>query len=175
MRSVRAIVSNAFGYVIPRNRCGRRIDRCLFPKLPEASSNPGSGGNMKFRLWFTITLLLSVFAIAGCAEAPSDSPRFTELTVERLNIVSPGGTKRIVLSNQERLPKPVVGGREHVRYVKAAGMLFYNEAGDEVGGLAVARVPDGQSQVALVLDYATAEAAAFLRRAQKEGYEAALN
>ncbi len=60
------------------------------------------------------------------------------LTLERLNIVDSAGHLALVLSNAARLPGIMVSGKEYVRpssRVGSAGMIFYNAAGDEVGGL----------------------------------------
>ncbi len=65
------------------------------------------------------------------------SPR--ELTIERLNIVDSTGRLALVLSNGARLPGAVFAGKEYpqsfVGRGKSAGMIFFNEVGDEVGGL----------------------------------------
>lgn len=61
------------------------------------------------------------------------------LTVERLNIVDSTGKLALVLSNGRRLPGGMFHGKEYppefVGRGHSAGMIFYNEAGDEVGGL----------------------------------------
>jgi len=62
-----------------------------------------------------------------------------ELTIERLNIVDSTGRLALVLSNGARLPGAVFAGKEYpqsfVGRGKSAGMIFFNEVGDEVGGL----------------------------------------
>jgi len=61
------------------------------------------------------------------------------LTVERLNIVDSTGTLVLALANGARLPGAMFGGKEYpqsfVGRGKSAGMIFFNEVGDEVGGL----------------------------------------
>lgn len=61
------------------------------------------------------------------------------LTVERLNVVDSTGRLALVLSNGARLPGGTFGGKEYpqsfVGRGKSAGMIFFNEVGDEVGGL----------------------------------------
>jgi hypothetical protein len=60
------------------------------------------------------------------------------LSVERLNIVDSAGRLALVLSNGSRLPGITWAGKEYVKprgRARSAGMIFYNEAGDEVGGL----------------------------------------
>jgi hypothetical protein len=63
----------------------------------------------------------------------------TVLTVERLNIVDSAGRLALVLANGARLPGGTFAGKEYPQSFtgrgKSAGMIFFNEAGDEVGGL----------------------------------------
>lgn len=67
----------------------------------------------------------------------TESPRFEEITVERINVVNKDGDKRLVLTSEERCPPPIVDGREPDRSGGGrVGILFYNERGDECGGLA---------------------------------------
>ena len=70
------------------------------------------------------------------------SPRevLEQLDVQRLNIVSPSGKTVIALCNQERIAGPVVGGKSYPASVsegreQMAGMIFFNQDGDEMGGL----------------------------------------
>ena len=62
------------------------------------------------------------------------------LSVERINIVDSAGHLALVLSNAARLPGITVSGKEYVRprgRLGSAGIIFFNEAGDEVGGLII--------------------------------------
>ncbi|MES2321135.1 MAG: hypothetical protein V4633_02610 [Pseudomonadota bacterium] len=62
---------------------------------------------------------------------------FDEITVGRINIVEPDGTKRIVISNKAQFPGDFLQGKEGARPDRRsfAGMLFINEEGTENGGL----------------------------------------
>jgi hypothetical protein len=84
------------------------------------------------------SLGLSIFGLAilllVAAKAPGRT-RFAELDVERLNIVGADGKLVMVLSNRARLPKAVVDGRIAGEDRRKPGIIFYNEAGDECGGL----------------------------------------
>jgi hypothetical protein len=61
------------------------------------------------------------------------------ITVERLNILDSTGRPTLVLSNARRLPGATFHGREYpqefVGRGHSAGLIFFNEGGDEVGGL----------------------------------------
>lgn len=80
--------------------------------------------------------LTAVFALTG-AKGPANHAHFDEITVGRINIVEPDGTKRIVISNKAQFPGDFREGKEHPRPDRKsfAGMLFINEEGTENGGL----------------------------------------
>ncbi|WP_426100523.1 hypothetical protein [Massilia sp. TSP1-1-2] len=85
-----------------------------------------------------VTVGGAMLAVGMLAAATSSSPRgkFSEIDVERINIVTPGGKTDLVISNRERIPQPVMGGKEIKRDGPARpGIIFYNAAGDESGGL----------------------------------------
>ena len=82
--------------------------------------------------------LLGGIVLSG-ARAPAVS-RFTEIDVERLNVVGADGRPLLVLANRQRMPGPRIAGKEYPREYSEgrsllSGMIFLNEEGDEVGGL----------------------------------------
>lgn len=79
------------------------------------------------------TLLLGVLAFAGFSQA-NQKTKFTEIDVERINIVEKDGKLKMVISNGERQHPGVIDGRTLSRK-RPPGMLFFNEKGDECGGL----------------------------------------
>lgn len=61
-----------------------------------------------------------------------------EITTERLNIVGKDGNKYVVLSNPERQALATINGKPvdpDATERNVAGLLFFNEDGDEIGGL----------------------------------------
>src|SRR6185436_665433 len=78
---------------------------------------------------FLILAFLSVTAFTQSQQ------RIDELTVQRLNVVDANGTLRFVLSNKDRMHPGVMDGVTINRPRPVAGMLFFNDEGDEVGGL----------------------------------------
>jgi hypothetical protein len=82
---------------------------------------------------------LTMFAVLVTLFFASFTNQSPVLSVERLNIVDSLGNPVLVLSNGARLPGAVFGRREYpqsfVGRGRSAGMIFYNESGDEVGGL----------------------------------------
>jgi hypothetical protein len=83
----------------------------------------------------SLALLLLLLAAFGPAR-----DRYDVLRAERLEILNPDGGHALVLAGQGRLPGPTFEGREYPQElsggrVTASGMIFFNERGDEVGGL----------------------------------------
>ncbi|MES2069916.1 MAG: hypothetical protein V4488_06180 [Pseudomonadota bacterium] len=80
--------------------------------------------------------LAAVFALTA-AKAPPNHAHFDEITVGRINIEEPDGTKRLVISNRTQFPGDFFKGKESARPDRAsfAGMLFINDEGTENGGL----------------------------------------
>lgn len=72
-----------------------------------------------------------------CAFGKPDKPvRFGEISVERLNLVERDGTVKMMMSNKERFPQGVTIDGKHTDYPRTnPGMLFYNDKGEECGGL----------------------------------------
>jgi hypothetical protein len=91
-------------------------------------------------------------AAQASPEAARGAPQ--ELTVERINIVDPSGHKRLVISNAERFPNPVIRGEVLERSITStAGMVFYDEDGVETGGLATMTGPGGHRMAGTIFDY----------------------
>ncbi len=80
-----------------------------------------------------VTLLLGVLAFAGFGQA-NQKTKFTEIDVERINIVEKDGKLKLVISNGERQHPGVIDGRMLSRK-RPPGLLFFNDRGDECGGL----------------------------------------
>jgi len=79
--------------------------------------------------------LAAVFALTAAKTQKKET--FDEITVGRINIVEPDGTKRIIISNKAQFPGDFQQGKEGARPDRrdVAGMLFINEEGTENGGL----------------------------------------
>src|SRR6187431_1853881 len=85
------------------------------------------------------SLILIVLAAAafrqGAAQRKIGETSMGEITVERLNVVDANGTLRMVLAGKDRMHPGVMDGVTINRPRPVAGMLFFNDEGDEVGGL----------------------------------------
>jgi len=68
---------------------------------------------------------------------PIRKKKIKEIDVERINIVEKDGRLRMVISNSERYPAPMLQGKViGKRQVKwGGGIIFYNDEQDECGGL----------------------------------------
>jgi hypothetical protein len=77
-----------------------------------------------------------VLAVLATAAFRQPSPqKFDHLTAQRIDIVDADGTLRMVISNKDRMHPGVLDGKTIDRPRPVAGMLFFNDEGDEVGGL----------------------------------------
>jgi hypothetical protein len=84
---------------------------------------------------FVATATLGVLVLAAFRRDGGDA-RFDTITVERINVVEKDGTVRLVLSNKGRSPGQVMHGKKYLPDgQRQAGIVFYNNAGDENGGL----------------------------------------
>src|SRR4029453_8202913 len=79
-------------------------------------------------------LIACVLAVAMLQAQPARQ-RFTELDVERLNVVEPDGQLVLSMANTARLPDPLVGGKTVETSRTGPGLIFFDGKGWEVGGL----------------------------------------
>lgn len=93
---------------------------------------------------FVATLFCAVFLLSAFT-FQNKKQKFEEIDVERVNIIEKDGKLRMVISNKERQHPGMVDGKLFDRKREVAGMLFFNEKGDEAGGLIVSN-GEGKSQ-----------------------------
>jgi hypothetical protein len=85
---------------------------------------------------YGIILALCLVLVVSAFAPQSQKTKFEEIDVERINIVESDGRIKLVLANKQRLPGPVIDGKTYERVgVRSPGILFYNDKGDENGGL----------------------------------------
>ena len=65
----------------------------------------------------------------------SDQTTLEELTVKKINIVGEDKSLRIVLSNETRQHPGIIDGKELSSRKRPAGIIFFNNEGDESGGI----------------------------------------
>ena len=100
--------------------------------------------------------LAAVFALTG-GKSGDHHARFDEITVGRINIEEPDGTKRMTISNRAQFPGAFEDGKEIPRPDRRdfAGMLFIDEQGNENGGFIQRGMegPDGKIKAGLSLTF----------------------
>src|SRR5207244_5381714 len=81
------------------------------------------------------TILLGTLSVAAFRQA-SRKEKFTEIDVERINVVEPDGKLRMVISNRPRSIGPIYKGKPF-GYPGGGrpGIIFFNDEGTENGGL----------------------------------------
>jgi hypothetical protein len=92
-----------------------------------------------------VTALLGTLSVSAFRQATRRT-RFTEIDVERINIVEPDGKLRMVISNRPRSIGPIYQGKPFGYHGGTRpGMVFFNDEGTENGGLNLVgrRRPDG--------------------------------
>jgi hypothetical protein len=90
---------------------------------------------LRFLRVYTITSSLFLVVLCAAAFRQETKGRFDEITVGRINVVDANGALRLVISNKDRMHPGMMDGKIIDRPRPVAGLLFFNEEGDEVGGL----------------------------------------
>ena len=108
----------------------------------------------RLRLLIVGATALFSLALLGTAGYMTNAASFNAITVHRINIVDNDGVLRMVLANKDNFPPPLehgkpTGSRDNHGL---AGILFYNDRGDESGGIVlkgrkIAGVPVAQSML----------------------------
>jgi hypothetical protein len=89
------------------------------------------------KAWAVASSVLLGALILVAADSKHGKAKFDEIDAQRINILSRDGKLRLTISNNEKSPGPIIGGhvmtsREGKR---GAGLIFFNDNGDECGGL----------------------------------------
>lgn len=113
------------------------------------------------RLYERVALTICAIALATIAasslaarvSAAARNDRFDEVTVRRLRIVDASGATRLLLTGKP-IPEGTINGKQMPRIGgprEDAGLLFYNDNGDEQGGLTYSGAK-GEQGAALTFD-----------------------
>src|SRR5882762_733032 len=132
----------------------RRREKGINPPRWQAYTNTTRHGGRMHRslrrhVWllraYALVSSLALVAVATAAFQPSQkSQHLGQITVERIDVLDKDGTLRMVISNKDRMHPGVIDGKMIDRPRPVAGMLFFNDEGDEVGGLTyTGQVKDG--------------------------------
>lgn len=106
------------------------------------------------KMYAVMATLCGVVLFASAFKPQSQKQKFEEIDVERINIVEKDGKLKLVISNKERQHPGVMDGKVIERYGRARppGILFFNEIGDECGGLTYDGNQDKGQSIGLSFD-----------------------
>jgi hypothetical protein len=79
------------------------------------------------------TLVIGVLFLTAFQN--SGKQKFTEIDVERINVVEKNGNLRMVLANNDRTPDLIASGKVLMTKRNSGGLYLYNDVGEEAGGL----------------------------------------
>ena len=94
---------------------------------------------------FAFATVIGMAFITSLAFKEKGNQKFSEIDVERINIVEKDGTVKLVITNVEKFPSgndKINGKPTNEARKKRSGMLFFNEDGIECGGF----IYDGQKK-----------------------------
>lgn len=90
---------------------------------------------LRFMQGYMLLSAAGMVVLAAAAFRQAGPQKLDEVTVQRLNVVDANGTLRMVLANKDRMHPGVLDGVTINRPRPVAGLIFFNDLGDEVGGL----------------------------------------
>ena len=97
-------------------------------------------------IWLALVSAGVAFMAYGQAAVDRKMTSFDEIDVHRINIVEPDGKPRVIISNRERMAGLYWGGKEYKHHTRDnGGFLFFNDDGDEAGGMTFSNRKQGDS------------------------------
>ena len=92
---------------------------------------------LRFLKIYAVVMTLVCVVLFGVVFKIITNKKFDEIDVERINIVEKNGKLRMVISNQLRQHPGAMDGKTYDdrQGQRPPGMIFFNEKGDESGGL----------------------------------------
>lgn len=110
----------------------------------------------KLRLFLTTLIALNL-VLLGIISYLLYGNQNNTMQLERIDIKNKDGANRVVISNENNIPKPILLGKEYERRITPAGIIFYDKKGDERGGIAISE-RDNMNLNAIAFDYQNADA-----------------
>src|SRR5688500_13432513 len=102
------------------------------------------------------TLAFGALSVTAFLQQQPERTKFTEIDVERINVVEPDGSYRLVIANRPRSIGPIYKGKPF-GYAggNRPGLIFFNDEGTENGGLTFngRRMPNGTFQSSLGMSF----------------------
>jgi hypothetical protein len=103
--------------------------------------------DVRFLKRYAVAATAMMFIVTASALArPARHEKFTEIDVERINVMEPDGKYRLVISNRPRSIGPIYKGQPFgYKGGGRPGLIFFNDEGTENGGLTFtgSRAADG--------------------------------
>lgn len=90
-----------------------------------------------------ITLVFGTLFVWFYGKTQKMSP--DELTVKKLNLIGEDGSLRMVLSNETRQNSGIIDGKQLPKRDRPAGMIFFDNNGNECGGLIFEETRQGET------------------------------
>lgn len=81
------------------------------------------------------TLLIFGYMAFSSFRKTVNTEKMDELTVKRINVVGEDGSLRMVISNETRQHPGRIAGKDLAKRKRPAGVIFFNNDGNECGGL----------------------------------------
>lgn len=148
--------------------------------MPYRDAMAASPRTLQIVIAWNAALTLGAAGLTLAAIIPRPA-RFTEISAERIDITDANGTTRMVISNRDRFPDLVIEGkrgRRSDRKVLPAGIVVYDEQGNEAGGYGTVAMSDGHGGRSagsmLIFDYGASEAIGIVQRHGAAGGQAEL-
>ncbi|HEY5756778.1 MAG TPA: hypothetical protein VIU34_13195 [Steroidobacter sp.] len=86
--------------------------------------------------WLGLISVAVAFVAVEQAQSSAKTVSFEQIDVQRINVVEPDGKPRVIISNRKLFPGIYWGGTEYKHHSRdTGGFLFFNQRGDEVGGM----------------------------------------
>lgn len=96
--------------------------------------------------WLALISVAVVFVAVGQANSDPRVATFEQINVQRINVLEPDGKPRVIISNRKLFPGLYWGGKEYQHHSRdTGGFLFFNELGDEVGGMTFDAHKEGEN------------------------------
>lgn len=93
-------------------------------------------GERFLAIYSVVLTAVFVSAVVSGFTTANTKTKFEEIDVQRINVVEPDGTLRLIISDKASAPGLIVKGKEYPHPDrKTAGMLFFDDEGTENGGL----------------------------------------
>jgi hypothetical protein len=106
---------------------------CLMKGVDMSNIQPKEVRILGIYAFVSTVMIIGLVFIA--AKQKNTKVKFEEIDVERINIVEPDGTLRMVITDKERLPGLIIKGKEYRHDRHSAGIIFFNDEETENGGL----------------------------------------